>query len=218
MLPYFSMASSTSHDEANDITLLWGEISKTIYKTFTFQDFSFCHYRLLLSVILTINILFLVLQITRVIYVSVERSWAKENALPIVLLAICLTIANIVNVLKLITSPTPTVAVSSMVIMVIQEFIFIAETIIYYNLMNSRAGVFLLSVLFLVLQVWAILVIYRFWEMVLFNYDGNSWETSSSSTSGGRDLADTISIEDTVATTISPLAQLHPSLNSGHYS
>jgi hypothetical protein len=106
---------------------------------------------------------------------------AKEYGLALLFIAAILTSINMVHLVKLMTSPTPGTAVSSMGIILVQEVIFVVQAILYYDSMKDEEFVIVLSAFFLFLQAISVVVVYRFWELILFNYDDSTWNDGSQS-------------------------------------
>jgi len=98
----------------------------------------------------------------------------------LVIIAFVLTLINCGYLIKLIYAPTPSFAVTCMGIIIVQEILFIAQTIIYYDDLSQYDAVIALSVVFLFLQLGTIIPVYRYWELVLFNYDDSGWTGSPS--------------------------------------
>jgi hypothetical protein len=60
---------------------------------------------------------------------------------------------------------------------------------------QGNAPIIAISILFLFLQLISVVVVYRFWEMILFNYDDNTWDNGgnlSSTSMGGTELESNI--------------------------
>lgn len=177
--------SSTSQNllqSASDV------LKSKLYKTLTFKDLSLDQYRFLLFIALVVNLVFLILQVARFVYLILYSSLGNDKGLFLVILAFILTTMNIAIFIKLMVAPTPGYAVSCMGIILVQEAIFIAQTALYYNLVKGEDYIIALSVVFLILQLVSVVVVYRFWELVLFNYDDSTWDTGTPSTGNLSDI------------------------------
>lgn len=177
--------SSTSQNllrSASDV------LKSKVYKTMTFKDLSLDQYRFLLFVALVVNLTFLILQVARFAYLLVYSSLGEDKGLFLVILAFILTSLNSAILVRLMVAPTPSYAVACMGIILVQEAIFIAQTALYYNLAKGEDYIIALSALFLILQLVSVVVVYRFWELVLFNYDDSSWEIGTPSSGNLSDV------------------------------
>jgi hypothetical protein len=163
--------SSTSQHLLQSATDL---LKSELYKKLTFKDLSFDQYRVLLFITLMVNLVFLSLQVSRFGYLLYHKSLGNDNGLTLVIIAFILTSINIIHLIKLMIAPTARLAVSCMGIILIQEAIFIAETVVYYQY-ATEDYIIALSVVFLFLQLISVVVVYRFWELILFNFDSETW-------------------------------------------
>lgn len=177
--------SSTSQNLLESVASM---LKSKIYKTVTFKDLSFDQYRFLLFVSLIVNLVFLSLQVGRFGYLVEQHDLGGDKGLTLVILAFILTTINSGLLLKLMVSPTPRAAVCSMGIILVQEGIFIAQTAIYYGIAAGEAYIVALSIIFLFLQLISVVVVYRFWEFILFNFDSDSWAGGTPSTGNLSDI------------------------------
>jgi hypothetical protein len=159
-----------------------------LYKTLTFKDLTFDQYRGLLFITLMINFVFFSLQVGRFGYLMVHDDLENDDALTLVIIAFILTSINMAHLVKLMITPTPRVAVSCMGIILLQECVFIAETAAYYNDIVDSDYMLALSIVFLFLQLGTVMVVYRFWELILFNFDGDTWNGGTPSVGNLSDL------------------------------
>ena len=168
--------SSISQNLLNSTANIW---KSRIYKTLTLKDLSFDTYRVFLFLALIINLVFLLLQVIRFAVIIIDDN-GTGNDLSLVIIAFTLTTINCGYLIKLMYAPTPSFAVTCMGIIIVQEILFIAQTIIYYKYFVRYDAVIALSVVFLFLQLGTIIPVYRYWELVLFNYDDSGWSGSPS--------------------------------------
>ena len=176
------------------------------YEILTFKDLSFDQYRILLFIAFLVNLLFFTLQVGRFFYLLVRSELGNDDALTLVILAFLLTTINMIQLVKLMWSPTPRVAVSCMGLIIVQEGVFIGETAAYYNdIVNGQSWLLALSIIFLFLQLISVLVVYRYWEFLLFNFDAEQW-----SRGGGENGAGNLSMDATFVDRLST-GGIHPS-------
>ena len=154
-------------------------VKSKLYKTLTMKDLTFDQYRFALFITLIINLVFLSLQVIRFGFIVFEGD-DKDHDISIVIIAFILTTINCGYLVKLMYAPTPRFAVACMGIILVQEVLFIVQTVLYYGDFAKYPAVIALSVIFLFLQVFTIIPVYRFWEIVLFNYDDGNWAGSPS--------------------------------------
>lgn len=152
-------------------------LKSKLYKTLTFKDLTMRQYQVFLFITLIINFVFLCLQVVRFGVIVLDKI---ENDLTLVIIAFVLTTINCGYLIKLMYAPTPSAAVTCMGIILVQEVLFIAQTILYYKDFVGVYAVIVLSVIFLVLQLCSVIPVYRYWELVLFNYDDGGWTESPS--------------------------------------
>ena len=163
-------------------------LKSKMYQTLTFKDLSFDTYRFLLAIVLMVNLVFLSLQVIRFGILMMDHSLGKDQGLSLVIIGFILTSFNIMHLLKLMIAPTPGYAVWCMGIILVQEVIFVAETVLYYGIVEGMDYIIAVSALFLFLQLISVVVVYRFWELILFNYDDSTWDANGSPSLGGTEM------------------------------
>ena len=180
-------------------------LKSKLYTTLTLKNLSMRQYQVFLFITLIINFVFLCLQVVRfgVIVTNEEIS----NDLTLVIIAFVLTTINCGYLIKLMYAPTPSFAVTCMGIILVQEVLFIAQTILYYGEFIDDVAVIVLSVIFLFLQLCSVIPVYRYWELILFNYDDGGWSENPSISSPSDVGLDRTSGSDNRKST----GHLHPS-------
>jgi len=161
-------------------------------------------YQIFLFITLIINFVFLCLQMVRFGVIVMDE---YGDDLTLVIIAFVLTTINCGYLIKLMYAPTPSFAVTCMGIILVQEVLFIVQTILYYKYFVGYDAVIALSVVFLVLQLCSVIPVYRYWELILFNYDDGGWSENPSITSPSDVGLDRTSCGDTRKST----GHIHPS-------
>eukprot|EP00598_Pedospumella_elongata_P010958 CAMPEP_0185002564 /NCGR_PEP_ID=MMETSP1098-20130426/74180_1 /TAXON_ID=89044 /ORGANISM="Spumella elongata, Strain CCAP 955/1" /LENGTH=214 /DNA_ID=CAMNT_0027530073 /DNA_START=35 /DNA_END=679 /DNA_ORIENTATION=+ len=179
-------------------------LKSKLYTTLTLKNLSMRQYQIFLFITLIINIVFLCLQMARFGVIIMDE---YGDDLTLVIIAFVLTTINCGYLIKLMYAPTPSFAVTCMGIILVQEVLFIVQTVLYYKYFVGYDAVIALSVIFLVLQLCSVIPVYRYWELILFNYDDGGWSENPSISSPSDVGLDRTSGSDNRKST----GHLHPS-------
>ena len=179
-------------------------LKSKLYTTLTLKNLSMRQYQIFLFITLIINIVFLCLQMARFGVIIMDE---YGDDLTLVIIAFVLTTINCGYLIKLMYAPTPSFAVTCMGIILVQEVLFIVQTILYYKYFVGYDAVIALSVIFLFLQLCSVIPVYRYWELILFNYDDGGWSENPSISSPSDVGLDRASGSDNRKST----GHLHPS-------
>lgn len=143
----------------------------------TFKGLSYRQYRVGLYVIVILNCVQLASEIATVI-INVETSrdnhaqlLKNSDDMVFAISAAVLAIVNIVIIGRLICRPSVRLAMSSFLIILVLEIIYIIQTVIYFRIIEQKIWNIAVTILFIMLQLLSAIFMYRFWEFVLYNYD-----------------------------------------------
>ena len=159
---------SSGLDSVNHLRVL-----KEAFRTyiFNYRNLSLETFRKLLLVTIFMNVLMLAVEMVHIEYVFEHRD--KDGAAFLSLIAVILTLLNIAIISRLYRKPRPLAALVSCAIILFLEVIYIVQTILYYNSLNSTSTLAVI-IIFLLAQLISSSLLYRFWEFILFNYDSES--------------------------------------------
>ncbi|KAJ1430234.1 hypothetical protein B484DRAFT_395999 [Ochromonadaceae sp. CCMP2298] len=172
--------SESSASIGSRIRLASATVASTVFAVSTFKNLTFEQYQFCLSITVLINLAFDFYQIARLIYLVLTDIILEDNALSLLIVGTILTTINIGNLLTLLWKPTPKIAVVCMITVVVQEVIFVIETVLYFDDIKGYAVFTALAVLFLLLQFFTLFLLFRYWEFLLFNYDDSGEGQDSS--------------------------------------
>lgn len=165
-------------------------LQSRLFKTLTFQNLTLKQFRVLLLATLAMNAFFFLSQIARLVYLIVDNSFHTDDNVAPFMVGVIVTFLNCTRLIWLIVSPTPRCALISLSLVLALEVVFVVEVIIYFNQINKDNGVWLLGItlMFMFLQLVSALLLYQYWEFVLFNYDpedaSSNWGSSGTTSRG----------------------------------
>ncbi len=175
--PIFDKSVSTVADEESPIWIKFRYCKASIYRKMTFKNLSFEQYKILIYICIFINTFSFVIELLYLIQLCQQGHISRLDESIIPFFVTFLSFANIWLMARLTRWPTTQLALSSLCTMLCLEVAYIAQTCLHYAGSAKSAEIGLTS-LFIVLQFFSAVMLYRFWEMILYNYDGPS-ETSS---------------------------------------
>lgn len=144
--------------------------SYSLYYYLTCKEYSIQQYRFLLLLILLMNILMFFSEIVKLIRELKDHYLKNDSAAILCLIATIITGINALLILKLIINPTTRSALASSCIIVFLELLYILQISFYSNDFEDPVAIVVVTI-FLLLQLYSALLLYRYWEFVLFYYN-----------------------------------------------
>lgn len=150
------------------------------FKNITLKNLEFWQYKVLIFVCILLSSVTLVIEVFYLINLTKHHDVSEINASLIPLLVTILSGCNIMLLVKLIKKPTTKTTLISLSIMLILMVAYIVQTIISYAGNENKHSIELTAtIVFIVIQFFSAVMLYRFWEMILYNYDDTTVDTCS---------------------------------------
>jgi hypothetical protein len=163
------------------------------WRCFSCKELDLRMYRKLLVATLLLNLAMMITEILRVLYIVKHASHfdhitadkhADHNgdqvAFILSLVATILTFSNCASLIILVIDPIPRIAALASAVTLVLEFIYIIQTVLYFDVFTAQSALIIITVLFLVLQLLTAWLCYRVWEFSFFNYETNAFQTMQS--------------------------------------
>ena len=128
-------------------------------------------YKKLLLVTLAINVFMFILEVLKVVELILKSDILSDGAAILSVVATCLTFWNIVVLVRLYRHPVARAALVSGALIMFLLIIYVAQCIVYYHNIDQRQHALPVICIFLFAQLLSGILLYRFWEFILFNYD-----------------------------------------------
>lgn len=170
-------STTVANDDYSDTYRYTG--FRVIWNFFTCKDLTLKQYRVLLFFTGIMNFACLITEVARIIIFS-QRVETKDDDFKInkdkdymltFVAAIILTVINCLIILKLLYKPTPKTALASSAITIAIDIVSLVQICVYWNEIVPSPLNAAATILFLVLEFFSAMLLYRYWEYAQFYYD-----------------------------------------------
>lgn len=132
-----------------------------IFHILTLHDLTLHQYRLLLILCLAINVVFLVTQVGRAVYVVLAHKVAHDDSFALMLLVAVLTLLMNTMLLRLLVRPRPKLALLAVLLVMVTTVLLVVEFVIYFQEIKGYPLFLGLWIMFISLEVYSAVVYYR---------------------------------------------------------
>lgn len=145
------------------------QLMTSLRNTFSLQHASHAKFRTLLGITVVCNSISIVFELATLFYEP------NEFRMVMGIMAMILAAFNILIIVKLIVKPTARSSLVACGFIVALELLYVIQTIEYFSMTGDDwAPLISFVICALVTQLVTAYILYRHWEFVLYDYDGNA--------------------------------------------
>ena len=174
------LENQSSTKSVNQCVINTRVVCKYIYEVIILKDFSYIGYRNGVIFCLVYDTAFCLWQGFQLYNACTDVAYDPNKDKDVAILFICVILALfcIIYEIKILYNPIPYEILINIVIMIFQEIFFIVAVILFGNaniLRDHIIASYILSIFFLLFQLYEMWILYRYWEYILFNYDDGEY-------------------------------------------
>lgn len=150
------------------------KVKKKCHEKLTLKNLSFQQYRILIYATIFCNALSLIAEGCYLVQLQDRHDFSETYYSVIPWVVTILSGLNVCLLLKLTQRPTTQATLGALAIMLCLIIAYVIQACIHYIGVYTSALEISFVVIFIIIQLFSAIMLYRFWEMILYNYDSST--------------------------------------------